>query len=165
MSKLNTSQIVEVVQALVGETDATGESERDRQVRQNQKLLSDVVDTLLYILVRSTKYAERHEGSIKVIGNDAIEYLGYLVKEYDLNDYVWIPVSERLPDQNSTTPFETEYSEPVLISVRNEEDGETKVDMGIYVGTGWYSLAATSFIPEGWEVIAWAERPNPYEER
>lgn len=88
MSKLDAGQIVEVVFALVGDIEAHGETRIDTENQDNQKMLTDVVDTLVWSLVQNTKYAKRHEYSMKVIGEDAIEFLGYLVEEYDLNDYV-----------------------------------------------------------------------------
>lgn len=88
MSKLEANQIAEVVFALVGDIEAYGETNIDKENRDNQKILTDVVDTLVWSLIQSTKYAKRHEYSMKVIGEDAIEFLGYLVEEYDLNDYV-----------------------------------------------------------------------------
>lgn len=88
MSKFDAEQIAEVVFALVGDIEAHGETHIDKENRDNQKILTDVVDTLVWSLIQNTKYAKRHEYSMKVIGEDAIEFLGYLVEEYDLNDYV-----------------------------------------------------------------------------
>lgn len=88
MSKLEADQIAEVVFALVGDIEAHGETHIDEKNRDNQKMLTDVVDTLVWSLIQNAKYAKRHEYSMKVIGEDAIEFLGYLVEEYDLNDYV-----------------------------------------------------------------------------
>lgn len=88
MSMLDAEQIADVVFALVGDTDAHGDSYLDKAVRRNQKVLTDVIDTLIYDVYKKTKYANRVEYSMKVIGEDAIEFLGYLVEEYGLNDYV-----------------------------------------------------------------------------
>lgn len=88
MSKMNSEQIVEVIYALVGDTDAHGESYADMKSRENQKALTEVIDTLVWDVVKNAKYEKRHEYSMKVIGEDARDFLGYLVEEYDLNDYV-----------------------------------------------------------------------------
>ena len=88
MSKLEANQIVEVVFALVGDIEAYGETHIDEKDRDNQKMLTDVVDTLIWSLIQNAKYAKRHEYSMKIIGEDARDFLGYLVEEYGLNDYV-----------------------------------------------------------------------------
>lgn len=88
MSMLDAEQIADVVFALVGDTDAHGDSYLDKEVRRNLKVLTDVIDTLIYDVYKKTKYANRVEYSMKIIGEDARDFLGYLVEEYDLNDYV-----------------------------------------------------------------------------
>ena len=88
MSMLEAEQIADVVFALVGDTDAHGDSYLDKAVRRNLTVLTDVIDTLIYDVYKKTKYADRVEYSMKVIGEDARDFLGYLVEEYGLNDYV-----------------------------------------------------------------------------
>ena len=88
MSMLDAEQIADVVFSLVGDTDAHGDSYLDEAVRRNLKVLTDVIDTLVYDVYQKTKYAKRVEYSMKVIGEDARDFLGYLVEEYGLNDYV-----------------------------------------------------------------------------
>ena len=88
MSRLNAEQITEVVLALVGDIDAHGETHLDDKSRENQRVLADVIDTLVYCVSQNTRYAKRFEHSMKVIGTDAQDFLGYLVEEYGLTDYV-----------------------------------------------------------------------------
>lgn len=88
MSMLEAEQIADVVFALVGDTDAHGDSYLDKAVRRNLTVLTDVIDTLIYDVYKKTKYADRVEYSMKIIGEDARDFLGYLVEEYGLNDYV-----------------------------------------------------------------------------
>lgn len=88
MSKLDAEQIVNVIDALVGDIEAYGETHIDTKNRENQKTLTDVIDTLMWMLIKNTHYAKRVEYSMKVIGEDAKDFLGYLVEEYELNDYV-----------------------------------------------------------------------------
>lgn len=88
MSKFDAEQIAEVVFALVGNTDPYGETYSDKEVRANLHVLTEVIDTLVYDVYKKTKYANRVEYSMKVIGEDAKDFLGYLVEEYGLNDYV-----------------------------------------------------------------------------
>lgn len=88
MSKLDAEQISEVVFALVGDIKAHGETYADMKSRENQTLLTYVIDNLVWALICNTKNAKRGEHSMKVIGEDAMAFLGYLVEEYSLNDYV-----------------------------------------------------------------------------
>lgn len=87
MSKLDAEQIVNVVDALVGDITAHGETHTDTQNRDNQKVLTEVIDILVWMVVKNTNYVNRREYSMWLIGNDAKEFLGYLVDEYELNDY------------------------------------------------------------------------------
>ena len=84
----NSAQIADVVFALVGDITAHGESYIDEQNRENQRKLTEVIDILLWEVSKNTGYAERVEYSMKVIGNDAKDFLRYLVEEYELNNYV-----------------------------------------------------------------------------
>lgn len=86
MSKLVTEQILDVIDALVGDIDAYGESHIDERNRENQKTLIEVVYALISMIYDNTKYADRVEYSMKIIGNDAKEFLEHLVKEYGLNE-------------------------------------------------------------------------------
>ena len=84
----DSAQIADLVFALVGDTSAHGESYIDKQNRENQQQLTEVIDTLLWEVSKNTRYAERVEYSMKLIGKDAENFLGYLVEEYELNNYV-----------------------------------------------------------------------------
>lgn len=88
MIELNAEQISSVVFALVGDTSAYGESYIDGKNREHQKKLTEVIDILMWDVITNTKFASRNEYSMKVIGDDAKDFLGYLVEEYSLNDYV-----------------------------------------------------------------------------
>lgn len=87
MSKLDAEQIVNVVDALVGDITAHGETQTDTRNRDNQKVLTEVIDILMWMVIKNTNYVNRREHSMWLIGNDAKEFLGYLVDEYELNDY------------------------------------------------------------------------------
>ena len=88
MSDLSGSEIVRVVDALIGATEAYGDTYIDHDRLINQEKMKEVAGHLLYRLWENTKYAKRSEYSMKEIGNDACEFLGYLVSEYGLNDFV-----------------------------------------------------------------------------
>lgn len=86
MSKLETEQILDVINALVGDIEAYGDSYIDERNRENQKTLIEVVYALIDMIYDNTKYADRVEYSMKVIGNEAKKFLEHLVKEYGLNE-------------------------------------------------------------------------------
>lgn len=86
MNKLETEQILAVINALVGDIEAYGESHIDERNRENQKTLIEVVYALINMIYHNTKYANRVEYSMKVIGNDAKEFFELLVEEYGLNE-------------------------------------------------------------------------------
>lgn len=88
MSKLEADQIVEVVFALVGNTNPYGEMYLDTDTLDNLHVLTEVIDKLIYEVYKKTKYANRAEYPMKLIGKNAQDFLGYLVEEYGLNDYV-----------------------------------------------------------------------------
>lgn len=88
MSKLTAEQIVEVVSELIGYIEPYGSSQIDRERLDNQKKLEEVVDTLVWMLCKNTKYSERNEYSMCKIGDNARDFLGYLVTEYELNNFV-----------------------------------------------------------------------------
>ena len=86
--RFDSAQIADLVFALVGDTSAHGESYIDKQNRENQQKLTEVIDALLWEVSKNTGYAKRGEYSMKLIGKDAENFLGYLVEEYELNNYV-----------------------------------------------------------------------------
>lgn len=88
MSDLSGSEIVRVVDALIGSTEAYGDTYIDQDRLINQEKMKEVAGHLLYRLWKNTKYAKRSEYSMKEIGNDACEFLGYVVEELNLNEFV-----------------------------------------------------------------------------
>lgn len=88
MSDLSGSEIIRVVDALIGETEAYGDTYVDHDRMNNQKKLKELTEYLIGQLWINTRNAKRAEYSMKQIGIDACEFLGYLVSEYGLNDFV-----------------------------------------------------------------------------
>lgn len=88
MSGLSGSEIVRVVDALIGATEAYGDTYIDHDRLINQEKMKELTEHLINRLWGNTKYTKRAEYSMKQIGNDACEFLGYLVSEYGLNDFV-----------------------------------------------------------------------------
>ena len=88
MSDLSGSEIIRVVDALIGETEAYGDTYVDHDRMNNQMKLKELTEYLIGELWKNTRNAKRVEYSMKQIGIDACEFLGYLVSEYGLNDFV-----------------------------------------------------------------------------
>lgn len=88
MSDLSGSEIIRVVDTLIGSTEAYGDTYIDHDRLNNQRKLKEVTEHLINRLYKNTHYAKRVEYSMREIGLDACEFLGYLVSEYGLNDFV-----------------------------------------------------------------------------
>ena len=88
MSELSGSEIIRVVDCMIGATEAYGDTYIDHDRLINQEKMKELTEHLINRLWENTKYAKRYEYSMKEIGNDACEFLGYLVSEFGLNDFV-----------------------------------------------------------------------------
>ena len=88
MRKFDAETIADLVVELVGETEAYGDTYIDSVRVKNMQTMCDVIDSLMGYVYENTKYANRCEWSMKDIGMKAREFLGYLVVEYGLNDFV-----------------------------------------------------------------------------
>lgn len=97
----------------------------------------------------------------KRMHNLAVEALEAYVP--DMNVGKWIPVSERLPDEDYWTGENFYYSADVLMTVYNAEDEETIIDCGYTIDGRWCSDTTDCFVPSWWEVLAWMPLPEPWE--
>ena len=88
MSDLSGSEIIRVVDTLIGYTEAYGDTYIDSERLNNQRKLKEVTEHLIRRLYNNTHYANCAEYSRKEIGLDAREFLGRLVDEYGLNNFV-----------------------------------------------------------------------------
>jgi len=71
MTKMTSEEIIKLVDELIGETTACGESNADAQIDANLRKVIDVVDFLLEEVVQSAKTRHRYEGSMRQIGERA----------------------------------------------------------------------------------------------
>lgn len=78
----------------------------------------------------------------------------------------WIPVTERLPEEDYCTGRGVQYSESVLITVINRgNDDETFVDMAYTADGEWqlnFPQDDTPLIPKWCEAVAWMPLPKPW---
>ena len=72
---MDASTILKVTQTLIGETEPYGDSSIDRERTQNLDKLIYVVDELLYDVEKAAVNKDRHEGSMRVMGEKAYKAL------------------------------------------------------------------------------------------
>lgn len=68
---MDASTILEVTRTLIGATEPYGDSGIDRERTQNLDKLIYVVDELLYDVEKAAVNKDRHEGSMRMMGEKA----------------------------------------------------------------------------------------------
>ena len=68
---MDASTILKVTRTLIGETEPYGDSGIDRERMKNLEALIYVVDELLYDVEKVAVNKDRHEGSMRVMGEKA----------------------------------------------------------------------------------------------
>lgn len=68
---IDAGTILEVTRSLIGETEPYGDSAIDRERMKNVEKLIYVVDELLYDVEKVAFNKDRHEGSMRVMGEKA----------------------------------------------------------------------------------------------
>lgn len=75
---MDASTILEVTRTLIGDTEPYGDSSIDRERTQNLDKLIYIVDELLYDVEKVAVNKDRHEGSMRMMGEKAHKALrGY----------------------------------------------------------------------------------------
>lgn len=74
-------EIKEVVQKLVGSIIPAGESHKDTERFENLKTMCELVDSLIYDIYEVSKDKNRHETSMRVMGEYADRFLNELKTE------------------------------------------------------------------------------------
>ena len=75
MDKLTSDEIFKVVNSLIGETDACGDSAVDRKNLNNLNTLIEVTDMCLDKIAHSALTSNSEYGSSREIGKTALKYL------------------------------------------------------------------------------------------
>ena len=75
----------------------------------------------------------------------------------------WIPVSERLPEEDFWNGSEVQTSNFVLIAVQDTNSDNAIVDYGYTSDGVWKSETCVIDIPDDWKVTAWMPLPEPYQ--
>lgn len=107
------------------------------------------------------KYSDCYEYSVVVVKvvQDMIEQLLTDLKQ-DEKENGWIPVSERLPEEDGRYLATFKYG----IKVCMVGYGSCKrTVLGYPIGHGWYNLEEAQYYAED-SIIAWMHLPEPYKE-
>lgn len=88
MNGISSYMLIAVVDALIGDTEPYGDSYIDQFRLENQQKLKDLTEHLIHRLLVSTHGCERTEYSMKRIGDDASAFLGYLVEDCGLYNFM-----------------------------------------------------------------------------
>ena len=88
MTEISGYTIIALVDALIGETDPYGDTYIDNERLANQQKLKDLTEHLICRLLASTRACNRVEYSMKQIGEDASDFISYLVEEYGLYNFM-----------------------------------------------------------------------------
>ena len=95
--------------------------------------------------------------------------MGYLKRLKSLptvdTEQRWIPVTERLPDEDYCLRLGRHFSVDVLMTVCNSNDDEWICELGHTINGEWYSEVYDEYIEEPRKVIAWMPMPELYAER
>ena len=86
---------------------------------------------------------------------------GYEQARFDY-EQKWIPVTERLPEEDFWYGSEVQTSDFVLITVQGENADNVIVDYGYTRDGVWKSETCDIDIPDSWKVTAWMPLPEPY---
>ena len=85
---IDAGTILEVTRNLIGATEPYGDSAIDRERTQNLDKLIYIVDELLYDVEKVAVNKDRHEGSMRMMGEKAHKALNDYLK--DLKHWSWI---------------------------------------------------------------------------
>lgn len=121
---------------------------------------------------------EGYEVASQMIINEAADAIEELLKVQDqmgediamqneeLLKHEWVPVSERLPEEDYCTGRGIQYSGELLVTVMNHGAvDDVFVDMACTVDGKWqmtYPQDNDPDIPKWCEIIAWQPLPEPY---
>lgn len=71
MSKLDSNEIIKLLEILIGETEAVGDSAQDKEIEKNLMTLIDVTNWCLDGIMQSAETRDRIEYSMRIVGTRA----------------------------------------------------------------------------------------------
>lgn len=107
-------------------------------------------------------YEEKELSSLKdrKLNNDALNHIREALKN-ERPQSAWIPVSERLPDNETEVLFQYQYGKSMMVGYYVHDFTEYPPEFADENETGWYDNK-DNFICGSDEVIAWQPLPEPY---
>ena len=89
MEILSGEEIIKVVDRLVGDVEATGESHTDRQRLENLRKLIDLTDSCLDKIAIASLSSNKSEESMRKIGRHALRYLADSAEWFNAKKRRW----------------------------------------------------------------------------
>ena len=90
MEKLNSKEIIKLLDILIGKTEPIGESNYDEKVLSNLKTLIDVTNWCLDGVFQASEYIHRPEYSMNIVGFNAQcalqELMDWLSEKMEVDD-------------------------------------------------------------------------------
>ena len=89
MANFSSDEICKIVDKLVGEVEATGESHEDARRLENLKNLIDLTDSCLDKIHLASFSSTRYEASMRKIGRYALQYLADSAEWFEAKKKLW----------------------------------------------------------------------------
>ena len=90
MSRLSTEEIIKLVDVLIGDVEAVGESREDEKRLKNLNALIDLTDACLDKISYAANASTRSEASMRKIGRKALQYLAESAEWFDAKKAMWM---------------------------------------------------------------------------
>jgi hypothetical protein len=90
MSLLSTKEIIKLVDVLIGEVEAVGESREDENRLENLNALICLTDDCLSKISLAARTSTRQEESMRKIGRKALKYLAESAEWFDAKKSMWM---------------------------------------------------------------------------
>ncbi len=110
-----------------------------------------------YIKRTINPYGKPFEGTAYELG---LKIMDYIENMDDEKENGWIPVAERLPEENGR--YLVTFKNGIKVCMVGYGSCKRTV-LGYPIGHGWYSLEEAQYYAED-SIIAWMHLPEPYKE-
>lgn len=90
MSRLSTEEIIKLVDVLIGDVEAVGESREDENRLKNLNALIDLTDACLDKISYAANASTRPEASMSRIGRKALKYLAESAEWFNGKKAMWM---------------------------------------------------------------------------
>lgn len=119
--------------------------------------MSDKSKIYNYIKRTINPYGKPFEGTAYELG---LKIMNYIENMDDEKENGWIPVTERLPEEDGR--YLVTFKNGIKVCMVGYGSCKRTV-LGYPIGHGWYSLEEAQYYAED-SIIAWMHLPEPYKE-